>query len=46
MLGTKRETITRILADFSRRGWVDVHYGHIQVKDVENLKNFTAEHDE
>lgn len=43
MLGTKRETVTRILADFHRRGWVEVSYGHIHVHDVSALEQYAEQ---
>jgi CRP-like cAMP-binding protein len=37
MVGTKRETVSRVLADFQRRGWVESGYRHIRIVNRDRL---------
>lgn len=37
MVGTKRETVSRVLSDFHRRGWVESGYRHIRIVDAAGL---------
>ncbi len=36
-LGTAREVVSRILKDFDRRGWVDLHRGLVDIRDIAAL---------
>ncbi|MCL8208246.1 MAG: Crp/Fnr family transcriptional regulator [Actinomycetia bacterium] len=45
MLGVKRETVTRVLSSFARRGWVVSGYGRITVTDPEALAGHAGEVD-
>lgn len=40
LAGVSRVTVSRILSDFSRRGWVNTGYRGIEVKDAAGLKDF------
>lgn len=35
-----RVTISRILADFRRRGWIDYSYGVITIKQRKSLQDY------
>ncbi len=37
MVGTTRETVSRVLSDFHHRGWVDGAYRHVRIVDAEAL---------
>jgi CRP/FNR family cyclic AMP-dependent transcriptional regulator len=43
MVGAQRETVTRVLAHFARRGWIDSRYGRILVRDLAGLTEETGE---
>lgn len=38
MIGARRETVSRVLRDFAQRGWIEVKYGHIRVRDAAPLE--------
>jgi CRP-like cAMP-binding protein len=40
LAGVSRVTVSRILADFSRRGWVETRYREIRVADAGALRRF------
>lgn len=40
LAGVSRVTVSRVLADFSRRGWVRTHYRKIRVADTAALRQF------
>lgn len=40
MVGTKRETVSRVLADFHRRGWVESGYRHVRIVDADGLSAY------
>jgi CRP/FNR family transcriptional regulator len=43
-LGTAREVISRILAEFQRRGWLSATRGHIAINDRPALEKLAREH--
>lgn len=38
LVGASRETVNKALADFSSRGWIDVHIGAVEVYEPERLR--------
>ncbi|MGB9723755.1 MAG: Crp/Fnr family transcriptional regulator [Chloroflexia bacterium] len=42
MIGTYRETVTKVLNDFRQRGWVRVERGHILVLDPDGLRGMAS----
>lgn len=45
LAGVSRVTVSRILADFSRRGWVETRYREIQLIDADALRRFLPAED-
>jgi CRP/FNR family transcriptional regulator, anaerobic regulatory protein len=43
-LGTAREVVSRMLAEFQRRGWIILTRGHIELIEIEKLSNLAREH--
>lgn len=41
-LGTYRETVSAILRDFKRKGWVDLGYRRIEIRDLEQIKELAG----
>jgi CRP/FNR family transcriptional regulator len=41
-LGSSREVISRLLEDFSQRGWVVVERGTVEILDMESLNSLTV----
>ena len=41
-LGSSREVISRILEDFSQKGWLDVGRGMVKILDIDGLSNRAA----
>ncbi|MDP9116353.1 MAG: Crp/Fnr family transcriptional regulator [Actinomycetota bacterium] len=39
-LGVTRQSLNRALAGLGRRGWIDVHGAHVQVRDAAALRRF------
>lgn len=42
MLGSHRETISRLLSEFARRGWIEGGYGALRVRDAKGLGAFAG----
>ncbi|MCL6561473.1 MAG: Crp/Fnr family transcriptional regulator [Firmicutes bacterium] len=42
MLGSHRETISRLLSEFARRGWIEGGYGALRVRDPKGLGAFAG----
>ena len=43
-LGTAREVVSRMLAEFQRRGWIALTRGHIELIEIEKLRALSREH--
>ncbi len=43
-LGTAREVVSRMLAEFQRRGWIILTRGHIELLDIDKLSTLAREH--
>ena len=43
-LGTAREVVSRILAEFQRRGWISSGRGHVGITDRAALERLAREH--
>ncbi len=40
LAGVSRVTVSRVLGDFSRRGWIETHYREIHLNDADALRRF------
>jgi CRP/FNR family transcriptional regulator, anaerobic regulatory protein len=43
-LGTAREVVSRMLAEFQRRGWITLTRGHIDLLEIDKLCSLAREH--
>ncbi len=42
MIGTYRETVTKVLNDFRQQGWIRIEHGRIQLVDIAALEKMVA----
>ncbi len=38
LLGARRQSVTRVVAELKRRGLIEAHYGHTAILDADGLR--------